>query len=83
MGKTLLIFFISSLLLISSSQARGNEEKMWVAVVEFDEKGEVGIKDAGSIVAEWLICPITRTEKYETNPILKEKGQQYEISRRR
>lgn len=31
------------------------EEKMRVAVVEFDEKGEAILKDAGAIVAEWLL----------------------------
>jgi hypothetical protein len=35
-----------------------------VAVVEFQTKGDVGIPDAGSIVAEWMISSLLKTGKF-------------------
>lgn len=48
------------------------EEKMRVAVVEFDEKGDLGIPDAGEIVAEWMITALVKTGRYvvEERPLL-------------
>lgn len=36
-----------------------------VAVVEFEVKGNVGIKDAGTIIAEWMSSGISKTGKFE------------------
>lgn len=35
------------------------------AVVEFTERGELGIKDAGSIIAEWMITSLNNTGAFE------------------
>ena len=40
-------------------------EKMPVAVVEFDVMGELGIPDAGAIIAEWMISALGRTRAFD------------------
>ena len=35
------------------------------AVVEFSEKGDLGIKDAGSIIAEWMTTALNKTGAFE------------------
>jgi TolB-like protein len=40
------------------------EQKMRVAVFEFDVKGDLGIKDAGSIIAESLITSLTQSNAF-------------------
>lgn len=40
-------------------------KKMRVAVVEFDVKGNLGIEDAGAIIAEWMIGSIHKTKEYD------------------
>ncbi len=62
-----LVFLISLLFLRDSDAAAAGagDEKMRVAVVEFDVKGDLGIKDAGAIVAEWMISSIGKTGKFD------------------
>lgn len=43
------------------------EKKMNVAVVEFQVKGDIGIKDAGAIIAEWMISALVETGKFSLN----------------
>lgn len=50
--------------LYSFSKENGTKENMDIAVVEFDVRGDLGIEDAGAIIAEWMISAIGRTEKY-------------------
>ena len=40
------------------------ENKKNIAVVEFQTKGDLGIKDAGSIIAEWMISGLLKTNKF-------------------
>jgi len=41
-------------------------EKVYkTAVVEFEERGDLGIKDAGAIVAEWITTSLNKTEAFE------------------
>jgi len=40
-------------------------EKLPVAVVEFDVMGELGIPDAGAIIAEWMISALGRTRSFD------------------
>lgn len=40
------------------------DQKMRVAVFEFDVKGDLGIKDAGSIIAESLITSLTQSNAF-------------------
>ena len=49
----------------AASSGSSDNEAMRVAVVEFDVKGEVDLTDAGSIVAEWMIGAIARTEVFK------------------
>ena len=53
--------------LSSPSFAKAEEppptERKSVAVVEFQTKGDLGIPDAGSIVAEWMISSLLKTVK--------------------
>lgn len=67
----LLVCTILSFCTPSFSQSLA-EEKMRVAVVEFDEKGDLGITDAGEIIAEWMITALVKTGKYvvEERPLL-------------
>lgn len=50
------------------------------AVLEFDEKNDIGVDGAGAIIAEWLIGAINETGKYEIverpllRKVLEEKG---------
>lgn len=60
-GGALLLLVILSVQLSAAAE----EGKMSVAVVEFDSMGNLGIKDAGSIVAEWMISAVGRTEKFD------------------
>jgi formylglycine-generating enzyme required for sulfatase activity len=46
------------------SQDKVNK-KMTVAVVEFDVKGDIGIKDAGAIIAEWMVGSIHKTKEFD------------------
>ncbi|TRO79689.1 formylglycine-generating enzyme family protein [Desulfuromonas acetexigens] len=41
------------------------DAKMPVAVVEFDVMGELGIPDAGAIIAEWMISALGRTRAFD------------------
>jgi lipid-binding SYLF domain-containing protein len=40
-------------------------KKMNVAVLEFEVKGDIGIKDAGAIVAEWMINALFESQEYD------------------
>ncbi len=35
------------------------------AVVEFEERGDLGIQDAGAIIAEWMTTALNKTEAFE------------------
>jgi formylglycine-generating enzyme required for sulfatase activity/TolB-like protein len=58
----LLILFIIALAIVPSALAV--DQKMRVAVFEFDVKGDLGIKDAGSIIAESLITSLTQSNAF-------------------
>ncbi len=45
-------------------QALAND-LMRVAVVEFDEKGDLDIKDAGAIIADWLITALASDNRFD------------------
>ncbi len=54
------------LLLQRPAMAAGDcDGKMPVAVVEFDVMGELGIPDAGAIIAEWMISALGRTRSFD------------------
>lgn len=42
-----------------------SNEKMNVAVLEFDVKGDLGEKDAGAIIAEWMINALYKSREYD------------------
>lgn len=42
-----------------------DSEKANVAVVEFDGMGNIGVPDAGAIVAEWLVSALGQTGRFE------------------
>ena len=58
---TLLI--VTLLFLPHSGFAEAN--KMNVAVLEFEVKGDIGIKDAGAIIAEWMINALFQSQEYD------------------
>ncbi|MEJ2201853.1 MAG: hypothetical protein P8X63_12700, partial [Desulfuromonadaceae bacterium] len=39
--------------------------RMPVAVVEFDVMGDLGIPDAGAIIAEWMVSALGRTQAFD------------------
>jgi TolB-like protein len=49
---------------ISAEKAAVDPRKR-VAIVEFDVKGNVGIENAGAIIAEWMIGAVSRTNKFD------------------
>ena len=57
-SATLLLFSLFPLFAQSEAQKR-------VAVVEFDVKGNVAMKDAGTIIAEWMGTAAAKTGKFE------------------
>jgi len=60
-----LILFIFSLVPLNGHTEESESTNMMsVAVVEFDVKGELGIKDAGAIIAEWMINAVDRTGRF-------------------
>ena len=60
-----LILFIFSLVpLHGHAEKSESTNRMSVAVVEFDAKGDLGIKDAGAIIAEWMINAVARTGRF-------------------
>ena len=68
--KTCLKILLSAVLyfaLLCAGKAVYAEEanqKMNVAVVEFEVKGDLGIKDAGAIIAEWMISALDKTRQF-------------------
>jgi len=60
--KILSIFLLISL--FSPVTGYSSDELMTVAVVEFDVKGDIGIKDAGAIIAEWMISAVDKTQQF-------------------
>lgn len=72
-ATTIFVLLCAILSFCVPSFSQPPEEKMRVAVVEFDEKGDIGIKDAAAIVAECLISAISKTGKYSIieRPLLK------------
>ena len=55
-----LVFF-----LFSSNIGFASAEKMNVAVMEFEVKGDLGEKDAGAIIAEWMINALHMSNEYD------------------
>jgi len=55
----------SSNIFILPHQVSAKEKRMRVAVVEFDVKGDVPIRDAGSIIAEMLVTSLSKEEKFD------------------
>lgn len=49
---------------VSFASDNSVENKKRVAVVEFQVKGDLGVKDAGSIIAEWMIGSLLKTDKF-------------------
>jgi formylglycine-generating enzyme required for sulfatase activity len=58
-------FYLGVLLLGLLVQPATAAEKLPVAVVEFDVMGELGIPDAGAIIAEWMISALGRTRSFD------------------
>lgn len=56
------IFFLLPLQLYANP---ADNDKMNVAVVEFDGMGNIGVPDAGAIVAEWLVSALGQTGCFE------------------
>lgn len=66
MNKSTLFFIflsINFLALFYTNTLRA-EDKMRIAVVEFDVKGDVELKEAGSILAEWMVTSIAKTSLF-------------------
>ena len=57
--------WIQSDIPINKGTLSTENNKMKVAVVEFNQKGNLTIKDAGVIVAEWLSSSLHKTNTYE------------------
>ncbi len=63
-----IIRFITMLLVVFfflSSIGFASAEKMNVAVLEFEVKGDLGEKDAGAIIAEWMINALYMSNEYD------------------
>jgi formylglycine-generating enzyme required for sulfatase activity len=60
----LLTLFIFPLVPLNGYTEISEATKMSVAVVEFDVKGDLGIKDAGAIIAEWMINAVDKTGRF-------------------
>jgi len=60
----LLVLFTSAIPLVAFALPAENK-KMNVAVVEFDGMGDIGVPDAGAIVAEWLVSALAQTGHFE------------------
>ena len=41
-----------------------DEEKLTVAVMKFEVRGDLGIKDGGAIISEWMISGLAKTGKF-------------------
>lgn len=50
---------------LSGKAGEPEPARLSVAIVEFDVMGDLGIPDAGSIIAEWMVSSIGRTEKFD------------------
>jgi TolB-like protein len=48
-----------------STDKKLREKMLKTAVVEFTERGDLGIKDAGAIVAEWMTTALNKTGAFE------------------
>jgi len=66
-GRIIPILFILTVVFVFRSLdiTAQEQEKMIIAVVEFDVKGDLGIQDAGAIIAEWMISSIGKTDQYD------------------
>jgi TolB-like protein len=49
----------------ASSNIKVRQQVMKAAVVEFSERGNLGIQDAGAIIAEWLTTALNKTGAFE------------------
>ncbi len=47
------------------SGGKTRENKIKTAVVEFQERGDLGMRDAGTIIAEWLTTALNKTGGFE------------------
>ncbi len=63
MRRKLLLF--SFFIMCLSAALAGQNSLPRAAVVEFNVKGDVAVKDAGSTIAEWLSAALQRTGKYQ------------------
>ena len=52
-------------ILLAFSVAGNAEEKVKIAVVEFDAQGDIRIPDAGAIVAEWLTASLVGNDVFD------------------
>lgn len=53
--------------LLLFSQTVFSAEKLRIGVVAFEEKNNIGVENAGRIIAEWIATEINRTGKFETH----------------
>lgn len=64
MGKKVVCLLLLALLAFGSSSVWA-EPRTRVAVVEFDVKGDLEVRDAGAIIAEWLITALASDTHFE------------------
>ena len=62
--KLLLILLIAVFMSSGVLFAKGENKKLRVGVVEFEVAGDLGIRDAGKIIAEWLISSLGKLGVY-------------------
>ena len=55
---------ILTCLLFSGAIVAEPSEKMDIAVLEFDTKGDLGREDAGAIIAEWLVNALHESQVF-------------------
>lgn len=58
-------FYVFLLMLASSALFAQGQGLPHVAVVQFEENGNIGMKDAGKIIAQWMNSSIIKTGKYQ------------------
>ncbi len=84
MKRVMIAFLVLFTLVAEGFAAPLKAGKLRVAVVEFDVNGDIGIKDAGKIVAEWLITDLGKRNVYrlQERALLKKvlKEQKLEVS---
>ncbi len=65
MSKIINIIILLALFPFSTSIGFASDNKINVAVLEFEVKGDLGEKDAGAIIAEWMINALYKSNAYD------------------